>query len=122
MNYNKVITKIPNNEFDYRWYINEIDYVDKKPQILVDRKGHRWFLGVDVSRMIGYTKFIDALNRVVDQKHIKRYSDLRRTTKPVKDKYIGDWYRFLSEEGVYQFILKSNKRRAKQLKDKYFEK
>ena len=118
--YNKTIAKIPNSEFEYRWYINSVDYVDKIPQILVDKKGHRWFMAVDVIKMLGYIEFSHALIRIANKDLIKTWAQLKRTTKRTKDRYILDQTKFLSEEGVYQVIMKSKKPVARGLKIKYF--
>lgn len=119
--YNATIAKIPNSEFEYRWYLNSVDYVDHIPQILVDKKGHRWFLAVDVIKMLGYIEFSPALKRIADRSLIKTWAQLKRTTKRTKEKYILDKTKFLGEAGVYQVIMKSKKPVARGLKIKYFQ-
>lgn len=109
-----IIDKIPNRELDWK--------PGKESLILRDNKGHRWFLAVDMARSLRYSKYDIALKKHVEPHHFVRFGDIKDSIisgLPVR-KPQDDW-RFLSEEGLYHFIMSSKrKQRAKDLKAKYF--
>ena len=115
MSYKKIIDKIPNDEF--LWV------GDEPSLILDDNKGRRWFLITDIARVLGYSRYEEAIKKHVDPKYIVRFGKIRSIITDEVSNRVQDNWRFLSEEGLYHFIDTSNrKEKAKELKKKYFPK
>lgn len=110
--YKQIINKIPNSAFNWG---------DSPALILLDKNGNRWFLGVDVSRALGYYKIRNAIDKHVSPENIVRFGNIRnKIITKVSGRVRDDW-RFLNEKGVYEYIDTSNRKEyAKKLKAKYF--
>lgn len=115
MSIHSKIDSIPNSVFD--WAPNDPSL------ILRDNRGHRWFLATDIARTLGYSKYEKAIKAHTELHHIKRFGEIKDTIITVLPKRAprDDW-RFLSEEGLYHFILTSKRKpKAKVLKAKYLD-
>lgn len=115
MTYKQVIDRIPDSAFDW---------AEEPSTILTDDQDNRWFLAPDIARVLGYTKYKKAIVRHVDPKDIKRYSQIRASIVKVVSMTptrIQDDWRFISERGLYLFIITSRRKPyALQLKSEYF--
>lgn len=114
MAYKQIINDIPNDAF--LW--------GQAPSlILKDTDDNRWFLATDIARVLGYSRYNEALALHLNNnnRYIKRFGQIKGSIEGyVSPRVLDDW-RFLSEEGLYHFILSSKRKPyAKQLKAEYF--
>lgn len=112
MSHKEIIDKIPNAAFNW---------IDEPAMIYVDKEGNRWFLAVDISRSLGYSRYRDGIKRHVSPDNIKRFGEIRdMLVSSISNRVRDDW-NFINEEGLYEFIDTSNRKEyAKELKKKYW--
>lgn len=111
-----IIDEIHNRELDWKPGLKSL--------ILKDNRGRRWFLATDMARMLRYSKYEAALKKHIKPEHYKRFGEIKDTiiTPVPKKPFVSDDWRFLSEEGLYHFIVSSKrKQKAKDLKAKYID-
>lgn len=101
-----------------------LNWMDVVPAVIIrDYDGKRWFLATDAARGLGYSKYEDAIKKHTQPHHIKRFGELKDNNATILTKVRprDDW-RFLSEEGLYHFIITSKRKpKAKAIKAKYFD-
>ena len=112
MAYKQIIDRIPDDAFDW---------ADEPITILVDVDDNRWFLVVDVARVLGYSRYEEAIKRHVNPNYIERFGQIKDIIVSRVSARVRDDFRFLSEEGLYHFINDSKRKPyARQLKADYF--
>ena len=96
-----------------------ISYIDKQQNV--------WFLGKDVTEILGYSKTRDALSRHVDNEDkqliCRRPQNVDannnkccRAQNGVANDYRGKYYTFINESGFYSLVLSSKLETAKKFK------
>ena len=82
----------------------------------IDKQQNVWFLGKDVTEILGYSKTRDALSRHVDSEDKKLICCRPQNVDANNSDLRGKYYTFINESGFYSLVLSSKLETAKKFK------
>lgn len=98
--------------------INNIDIY-----VLIDINGKLWFHANKIATSLGYKKSYETINTLVSKKNVKLFYKIKIIKSPLvmgdinNDKSIQKSSKFINEHGLYEFLLNSEIKIAKKLKE-----
>ncbi len=100
-------------------FSNILNINDINIYMIVDDKGIFWFHANRIAKALGYVKSYDTIKNLVSQDNIKKQKNIKIIKSHIRmgdQKDIQKLTKYINETGVYEFLLNSHIKLAKELK------